>query len=243
MINSGIYRILNTINGKGYVGSAKVFKNRWQRHITRLRKGTHHSILLQRAWNKYGETFFKFEILEVISNPTKKLLESREQYWIDYYDVVNPDKGYNILPIAGSRLGVNDLDIKKDKENILNFCIANGFLPYKRSSDPIAKRLGKRLEEFKRKTSSCYDEEFSKKINVYLTQRELKVFLDKKQLKDFIYKYGYIPSQISKDTIERKLGIIWFMYTWKNSDCYDSSLVEEFNKFPTWQQFKKLQKV
>ena len=69
---SGIYRILNTITGKGYVGSASDSYHRFAEHKTILRQNRHHSSHLQHAWNKYGESNFKFEIIEVLKNPTKQ---------------------------------------------------------------------------------------------------------------------------------------------------------------------------
>ena len=40
---SGIYKIVNTITGKCYVGSAKDFEKRWARHFNDLKSGTHSS--------------------------------------------------------------------------------------------------------------------------------------------------------------------------------------------------------
>ena len=57
---SGIYKIVNTVNGKKYVGSAVDIKRRWQAHKLRLRKNNHHSPKLQNAWNKHGESSFTF---------------------------------------------------------------------------------------------------------------------------------------------------------------------------------------
>lgn len=64
----------------------------------------HHSILLQRAWLKYGKDAFEFLILEYV-NDKNKLIE-REQYWIDATGCVNPSLGYNTSAFAGSVLGV-----------------------------------------------------------------------------------------------------------------------------------------
>lgn len=94
---SGIYRIINLENDKSYVGSAVNIANRWRRHKNDLKKNKHHSILLQRSFNKYGIDKFKIEILEECC--LEKLIE-KEQYYIDYY---NPE--YNICKIAGSTLG------------------------------------------------------------------------------------------------------------------------------------------
>ena len=102
---AGIYRILNIVTGKVYIGSAKSFKKRWANHKSTLKKHSHRSILLQRAWNKYGEICFRFDVIEEIENPTKELLESREQYWLDFYRSYDPEKGYNINQYATSSLG------------------------------------------------------------------------------------------------------------------------------------------
>ena len=60
----GVYSITNLQNNKRYIGSSKNIESRWADHRRRLRKNTHHSIHLQRAWNEYGEQNFCFEILE-----------------------------------------------------------------------------------------------------------------------------------------------------------------------------------
>lgn len=92
---SGIYQIRNTIDNKRYIGSAVDFKTRWQRHKRDLRRGKHHSILLQRAWDKYSEEKFAFEILENTKNSVKQLIKSEQRY----FDIHHPE--YNICKIAG----------------------------------------------------------------------------------------------------------------------------------------------
>ena len=99
---SGIYQIRNLVNGKVYIGSAVNLKKRWRLHLQQLRSNIHHSIKLQRAYNKYGEDNFVIEIIEIIED--KSLLLEAEQKYIDKYNVVQ--EGYNICPIAGSSLGV-----------------------------------------------------------------------------------------------------------------------------------------
>ena len=66
---SGIYAIVNKVNGKRYVGSAVNFKKRAIIHKYHLKKGTHHCEHLQRAWNKYGPESFAFVILEIVAKP------------------------------------------------------------------------------------------------------------------------------------------------------------------------------
>ena len=61
---SGIYKIINKVNGKYYVGSSKCIKNRWSQHKADLRNNNHKNDYLQNAWNKYGENNFEFIIIE-----------------------------------------------------------------------------------------------------------------------------------------------------------------------------------
>ena len=73
----GIYRIRNKINGKCYYGSSKNIEKRWQRHKNQL-KNNNHNPLLQRAWNKYGESNFIFEVVEECK--LSILLETEQKY-------------------------------------------------------------------------------------------------------------------------------------------------------------------
>ena len=58
----GVYKITNTIDNKIYVGSSVNIDKRFNTHKNDLSNNTHHNSKLQRAWNKYGEDNFKFEI-------------------------------------------------------------------------------------------------------------------------------------------------------------------------------------
>lgn len=100
--SAGIYQIVNDANGKTYVGSAVNIRKRVTFHVATLQNNTHHSIKLQRAWNKYGEPSFISRVLEEVDSP-EQLLE-REQYWIDTLQSVK--NGYNVAPKAGSTLGL-----------------------------------------------------------------------------------------------------------------------------------------
>jgi group I intron endonuclease len=113
---SGIYRIFNKVNGKSYVGSAIDSADRWYEHKRILKHNSHHSPRLQHAVNKYGLENFEFILIEKIKD-ISKLLE-REQYWINYFDAANPEKGYNINKTAGSRLGMHHTEETKERISI-----------------------------------------------------------------------------------------------------------------------------
>lgn len=70
--NSGIYLIMNQINGKGYVGQAVNIEERWKQHKYRLNGQYHGNKHLQNAWNKYGKDNFVFIILEKCAKFGKK---------------------------------------------------------------------------------------------------------------------------------------------------------------------------
>lgn len=101
-MTSAIYQIRNSVSGRVYVGSAVNVEQRWACHRHRLRKGNHHSIAMQRSWNKHGAEVFVFEILECVQPAD---LIAREQYWIDALDATNPKTGFNMAPTAGNSLG------------------------------------------------------------------------------------------------------------------------------------------
>ncbi|SRR6266702_2073921 len=109
---SGIYCITCTVTGKFYVGSAVNLYRRWIDHRKHLRNNTHDNQKLQRAWNKYTEATFVFEILELVLIP--EMLTAREQYWIDKLKPF-----FNIAKVAGSSLGIKRSPEMREKLSIL----------------------------------------------------------------------------------------------------------------------------
>jgi group I intron endonuclease len=94
---SGIYAIVDGF-GRSYVGSAVCLVSRKSKHFGNLRNGRHVNKKLQASWNKYGEAFFRFEVLFVCE---KNVLLEREQ---EHIDRLQPH--YNLRLIAESNLGV-----------------------------------------------------------------------------------------------------------------------------------------
>jgi group I intron endonuclease len=130
---SGIYRIFNTDNGVTYIGGSVDIRVRWLTHLRNLRNGTHHSVKLQRAYNKYGVNCFEHEIIEVCDVGELIL---REQFYMDKHGSYT--NGYNCTPIAGStmlgrthtdetkkKMSEASLGVKKTKEARKNMSIAS----------------------------------------------------------------------------------------------------------------------
>ena len=91
----GIYIIENLVNGKIYVGSSIHIEKRWNEHINELRNKIHSNQILQRAWDKYGETSFSFHIVQEVS--VNDDLINIEQWYLDNW---KPE--YNIAKFAGT---------------------------------------------------------------------------------------------------------------------------------------------
>ena len=103
---SVVYRWVNKINNKSYIGSTTDFSTRFYKyyslnHLIKNKTSIHNAIV------KYGYSKFSLEILEYCN---VKNTIVREQYYLDKF---KPE--YNILQIAGSSLGF------KHSEETINF--------------------------------------------------------------------------------------------------------------------------
>lgn len=107
MAESGIYEIVNLVNGKRYVGSAVDFPKRWAEHRRDLDRSRHHSRPLQRAWIKYGGDTFVFRIIARCDRAELIYREQRE------FDRLPPE--YNCCKKAGSTLGLRHSDESRAK--------------------------------------------------------------------------------------------------------------------------------
>ena len=117
-----IYKIINNVNDKFYVGSTVNIEQRKTRHFKDLKEGKHHSVYLQRAYDKYGETSFSFIIIkERVFKDENELRELEERY-INYcwgsgklYNISKKGSGGDLV----SYHPLNDIIRKKHKENTL----------------------------------------------------------------------------------------------------------------------------
>jgi group I intron endonuclease len=115
-----IYKIQQISTGKVYIGMTSDYKRRRTNHLWRLRNKKHSSILLQRAFDKYGEDDFSFNIIEEVVCPVER--QYKEEVYFKEYDCRNPKKGFNISPSGvAPRLGMKGYSHKwsdEDKERI-----------------------------------------------------------------------------------------------------------------------------
>lgn len=124
---SGVYQIVNTVNGKRYVGSAVCLRKRWWNHRDKLLKNAHKSKHLQYSWNKYGADVFVFQPLLVCSREDVIFYEQRA------IDHLSPE--YNTAKIAGNTLGVRCSEAAKRKIAAAN----RGRVPSQETREKIRK--------------------------------------------------------------------------------------------------------
>lgn len=167
---SVIYNIRNIINDNIYIGSAVHFNKRIYQHKFDFKNNIHHSIYLQRAYNKYGKDNFIFEIIEYVDD-TSNLIK-REQLWINFFKPV-----YNMAKIAGSRKGIKqNMSVEAINKMIENkiisvnqYDINNNFIANYKSMAEATRITGvsniERVCKGQRKTAGGYIWKYKNKQN------------------------------------------------------------------------------
>lgn len=101
-----IYKILNLINGKLYIGqTSKTLKYRWSLHV----RSNKNSRYLTNAIKKYGPLNFSIEQIDTATSQEE--LNEKEKYWICFYKSTDRNIGYNIQP--GGYKGKHSEETKK----------------------------------------------------------------------------------------------------------------------------------
>ena len=162
---SGIYCIENIQTNKKYIGQSVSIEDRWSKHMSELNNGLHHNDYLQKAWNKYGKESFNFTVLEYCDIDK---LNDRERYYIEYYDTMNRDKGYN-LKSGGQDHNTCSEEIKKKLSNSIRKSYLDSKLKKVRSKDAIKQWSNPEIRKKMIKNNGMYgkhhSEEARKKIS------------------------------------------------------------------------------
>lgn len=208
-MKSGIYKIINILDNKIYVGSSIDIEKRLKRHKKDLLSNRHHSAHLQRAWNFYGQSYFSFEILE-FCDPSLLLL--REQFYLDKYKSYVPELGYNICENAGNTLGrkttektkkiLAELATGRKQTEQTKILISKKLKNHKKSKEHINKISEATKERLKDKTKHP---QYGKKISEE-TKNKIKATLSKKMNGVDNPFYGKKHSQESIKKISEKLS-------------------------------------
>lgn len=132
----GIYKITNKINGKVYIGQSINIAKRWKAHRTRPfnPNSTQYNSFIYKAIRKYGLDNFTFEVIEEC---LKKDLNEREKFYIQQYDSMNPDKGYNLTAGGYNSVTTNNKLTSKMVDEIYDLLMHSTF-----TQQEIAEQFG-----------------------------------------------------------------------------------------------------
>lgn len=81
--NSGVYAIINNINGRVYIGESAFMMARICDHRQYLRRGAHINKGLQSDFDIFGEAAFSYVVLEYCMEFE---LRFKETFWVDFVD-------------------------------------------------------------------------------------------------------------------------------------------------------------
>ena len=188
---SGIYKIVNKINGKYYVGSSINVKRRWNEHKSELNKNVHINSYLQNSWNKYGKNNFDFIIIKEVS---KSDLIIEEQKYLD--EIKNDRKNicYNLTFQAnGSPYSENECARLKMIKSLKKY--------YETHKSPFYKKH--HTKETKLKMSLNHvnvcgenNSRFNKQIYTFFNTFTYEIFAGTQF--DFRKKYNILPSCVTE---------------------------------------------
>ena len=158
-----IYKHTNLVNGKVYIGQTYQDPvKRWGNGINAYQHNKH----FVSAIKKYGWDNFSHEIL--LSGLTKEEMEYWEDYYIEFYDSRNPNKGYNIMK-GGLKSPFQEL--WRDENFKLKISQQQSNLMKERLKNPETRKF---LQEISIKNWEDHPErkeEYSKRMHDILTEK------------------------------------------------------------------------
>ena len=179
---SYVYKIINDINGKMYIGqTSRSLYERFEEHCYEARVQRFPDRPLYAAMIKYGVEHFSIELIEETDNP-----KEREVYWIEYYGTFQ--NGYNAT-FGGDGKWYIDYDLvvetyrqignMVDTANLLGICpdSVNNILKIK--------------DEQKRTSSDILVEKYAKQLNMFnLNGVYLRTFVSAYEAARYLIKNG-----------------------------------------------------
>ena len=182
----GIYKIVNMINQKVYVGKAKNIYNRMINHKYQLnKKDKNENRHLINAWHKYGSQNFEYFIIE------------EEDFWIVELKATDRKFGYNLRRDSSTGLIISEETRKlkskismgennpnygnkwtdKQKLNMSNY-IKQQFASGERTSNPECGRKACIIRNKRWTENPQLKEDMKKKVSSSITEYKKNWFLD-----------------------------------------------------------------
>ena len=183
-----IYKIINKINGKVYIGqTVRTFEERMGEHKRKHGKG------VDQAIDKYGENNFTYEIIDYADS--LEALNELEIYYIQYFDCLVPN-GYNLCLGGGNTKGYHHTEESKElmskKHKGTHIGVNNNFYGKTHSNEQKAKWSKERKGRDMSKAIEASAKVNRKKV---INLDTLQVFDSCKEAAEYL---GIAPTHISK---------------------------------------------
>lgn len=151
-MNARIYKIINDINNKKYVGQTYLtIDQRFERHCNEAKWKNVKKMPIVLAIKKYGKEHFKVVLLEELKDGiSQNEVDQKEVEWGTKLNTLSPN-GYN-LKLGGSGHGLWSEDVKKRIGNSNR----NKFVSEETKKKLSESHLGKRLSESAKNKLSNY---------------------------------------------------------------------------------------
>lgn len=165
-----IYKITNYKNGKIYIGQTiRSIHIRWKEHV----RMTSECEYLKNAIKKHGENSFFREVIDFATSMHE--LNYLEEFWIEFYDSANRDKGYNIelggknsksSLITKEKIKISNTGKKRSKETKLKISQSKkGFKHTEEAKQIIGEKSIGRLHTEEQKDLQRKTKRFKKPLN------------------------------------------------------------------------------
>jgi len=96
---AGVYKIINTRNGRYYIGSSADISGRLRQHFKELSSGRHHNAPLQKDYDEHGLTCFDFKIIKACEDYL-----AWEGHYVREAHRKQPHLVYNLTPDGDKRM-------------------------------------------------------------------------------------------------------------------------------------------
>lgn len=189
-----VYKIVNLVTGDCYAGHTVNLKRRKYQHFWHLRNNRHHSSHLQRAFNKYGEDAFCFEVVAEFSDEDQAIRLEQE--------LIDAVGSYNQSPSAKSTLGSKRSQAFKERQREIFMGRALSDSTRAKISDALTGHTQSLATREKRnaklKGQKRSEETRQKLAEVNTIHENLSAFGREQSLKKWCEEYGVTYSVIHK---------------------------------------------
>ena len=181
------------------IGQTNDIHRRWGQYKTLLRRGAHDNLHLQRAWNKYGENNFCFEIIALC--PTLQL-DDEEIKFIQIYKATDRRCGYNIA-LGGHRPIVSQET--KARLKVTNGGVNNGFWGKTHSAESKQRMRDAQKGEKSHMFGKSLSKDAKEKLRLYHLGRSCSEETRKKLREAKMGSKNYLFGKHRSDEVKRKI--------------------------------------